>query len=126
MYVLFLISINSSKILGIQNLIGHWKGEYKNSNIVLEMKKDNKCFLEFHDVISGETEMLSGNCIVDKSKTPNSFIMANINELNTSLYSLIVPINRNTVHFSEFSTRWKLRPVNLINKNTIILKRQTQ
>lgn len=122
--ILFLTSINSSKILNIQSLNGHWKGIYKNSNLVLEMKKDKTCSLQFHDILSGEKEMLNGTCRIDKKKSPNTFIMTEIDQLNTSLYSLIVPITKNTIHFSEFSTRWKLRPVTLINENTIILKKQ--
>ena len=121
---LFFIETHSSKISSIQGLNGKWNGIYKNTNIVLELKKNNTCMLGFHDVLSGSTEMLNGTCRIDKSKSPRTFIMTKINELNTTLYSLIVPINKNTIHFSEFSTRWKLRPVTLINENTIILKRQ--
>ncbi|MDC0198362.1 hypothetical protein OAK13_06055 [Candidatus Thioglobus sp.] len=124
MSVLFFVESEPSKISSIQSFNGQWKGVYKNTNIVLEMKKDNSCMLEFHNVLSSLTEILNGACRIDKSKSPNTFIMTKIDKLNTSLYSLIVPINKNTIHFSEFSTRWKLRSVSLINENTIILKRQ--
>lgn len=123
--VVFLLSSESPKILSIEDLKGQWKGVYKKTNVALEIKKNNACILELNNNLSGVTEMLNGTCRIDNSKSPNSFIMTNIDELNTSLYSLMVPININTVHFSEFSTRWKLRPVSLINENTIILKKQT-
>lgn len=123
--VVFLLSSESPKILSIEDLKGQWKGVYKKTNVALEIKKNNACILELNNNLSGVTEMLNGTCRIDNSKSPISFIMTNIDELNTSLYSLMVPININTVHFSEFSTRWKLRPVTLINENTIILKKQT-
>ena len=118
-----MISSNPLKIISVESLNGQWIGIYKNSNVILEMKKDNTCSLEFRDISSGETERFNGDCSIDKSKIPYSFIMTNIPEINTSLYSLIAPINQNIIHISEFSTRWKLRPVTLTQENTIIFKR---
>ena len=118
-----MISSNPLKIISVESLNGQWIGIYKNSNVILEMKKDNTCSLEFREISSSEAERFNGDCSIDKSKTPYSFIMTNILEINTSLYSLIVPINHNIIHISEFSTRWKLRPVTLTQENTIIFKR---
>ena len=123
MAILLMISSNPLKIISVESLNGQWIGIYKNSNVILEMKKDNTCSLEFRDISSSEAERFNGVCSIDKSKTPYSFIMTNILEINTSLYSLIVPINHNIIHISEFSTRWKLRPVTLTQENTIIFKR---
>ena len=123
MAILLMISSNPLKIISVESLNGQWIGIYKNSNVILEMKKDNTCSLEFRDISSGEAERFNGDCSIDKSKIPYSFIMTNIPEINTSLYSLIVPINHNIIHISEFSTRWKLRPVTLTQENTIIFKR---
>ncbi len=123
MAILLMISSSPLKIISVESLNGQWIGIYKNSNVILEMKKDNTCFLEFRDISSGETERFNGDCSIDKSKAPYSFIMTNILEINTSLYSIIVPINHNIIHISEFSTRWKLRPVTLTQENTIIFKR---
>mgnify|MGYP001270618704 FL=1 len=123
MAILLMTSSNPLKIISVESLNGQWIGIYKNSNVILEMKKDNTCSLEIRDIPSGETEKFNGDCSIDMSKTPYSFIMTNIPEINTSLYSLIVPINHNIIHISEFSTRWKLRPVTLTQENTIIFKR---
>ena len=123
MAILLMISSNPLKIISVESLNGQWIGIYKNSNVILEMKKDNTCSLEFRDISSSEAERFNGVCSIDKSKTPYSFIMTNILEINTSLYSLIMPINHDIIHISEFSTRWKLRPVTLTQKNTIIFKR---
>ena len=123
MAILLMISSNPLKIISVESLNGQWIGIYNNSNVILEMKKDNTCSLEFRDISSSEAERFNGVCSIDKSKTPYSFIMTNILEINTSLYSLIMPINHNIIHISEFSTRWKLRPVTLTQENTIIFKR---
>ena len=123
MAILLIKESNPLNPVSVESLNGQWIGIYNNSNVILEMKKDNTCSLEFRYISSGETESFNGDCSIDKSKTPFSFIMNNILELNTSLYSIIVPINDNIIHISEFSTRWKLRPLTLTQENTIIFKR---
>ena len=121
--ILLIISINPLKITSIESLNGRWIGMYKNSSVILEMKKDKSCSLEFREISSSEVERFNGDCSIDKSKIPYSFIMTNIPEINTSLYSLIAPINQNIIHISEFSNKWKLRPITLTQENTIIFKR---
>ena len=123
MAILLMISSSPLKIISVESLNGQWIGIYKNSNVILEMKKDNTCSLEFRDISSGETERFNGDCSIDKSKTPYSFIMTNIIELNTSLYSLVALRDDNIIHMSEFSTKWRLRPVTLTHENMIIFKR---
>jgi hypothetical protein len=122
-FVLLTMSAASLKISSIESLNGQWLGMYKNSNIILEFKKNNTCSLEFLDKASTDSIRFNGDCSINKSKTPYSFIMTNIPEINTSLYSLIVPIKDNTIHIAEFSSRWKLRPIALKQENTIIFKR---
>jgi len=117
------MSVPPLKIISIESLNGHWKGIYKNSNIILVMKKNNTCSLEFLDKTSTNSSRFNGDCSIDKSKIPHTFIMTNIPEINTSLYSLIVPIKDNIIHIAEFSSRWKLRPIALNQENTIIFKR---
>jgi len=121
--ILFMITNNSLKILSIESLNGQWIGKHKNYEIILAIKKDNKCSLEFSISSSNELEKFNGDCSIDNSKKPYSFIMTNIIELNTSLYSLVALRNNNIIHMSEFSTKWRLRPVALTHENTIIFKR---
>jgi len=123
MAILLMISSNPLKIISVESLNGQWIGIYKNSNVILEMKKDNTCSLEFRVTSSNEVENFNGDCSIDNSKKPYSFIMTNIIELNTSLYSLVALRNNNIIHMSEFSTKWRLRPVTLTHENTIIFKR---
>ena len=121
--ILFMVTNNSLKILSIESLNGQWIGKHKNYEIILAIKKDNKCSLEFSISSSNEVEKFNGDCSIDNSKKPYSFIMTNIIELNTSLYSLVASRNNNIIHMSEFSTKWRLRPVTLTHENTIIFKR---
>ena len=123
--ILFMVTNNSLKILNIESLNGQWIGKHKNYEIILAIKKNNKCSLEFRFASSNEVENFNGDCSIDNSKKPYSFIMTNVIELNTSLYSLIAFRNNNIIHMSEFSTKWRLRPVTLTHANTIIFKRYT-
>ena len=123
--ILFMVTNNSLKILSIESLNGQWIGKHKNYEIILAIKKDNKCSLEFSISSSNELEKFNGDCSIDNSKKPYSFIMTNIIELNTSLYSLVASKNNNIIHMSDFSTKWRLRPVTLTHANTIIFKRYT-
>ena len=121
--ILFMITNNSLKILSIESLNGQWIGKHKNYEIILAISKNNKCSLEFRVTSSNEVEIFNGDCSINNSKKPYSFIMTNIIELNTSLYSLVESRNNNIIHMSEFSTKWRLRPVTLTHENMIIFKR---
>ena len=121
--ILFMVTNNSLKILSIESLNGQWIGKHKNYEIILAIKKNNKCSLEFRVTSSNEVEIFNGDCSINNSKKPYSFIMTNIIELNTSLYSLVALRDNNIIHMSEFSTKWRLRPVALTQENTIIFKR---
>ena len=90
---------------------------------VAAIKKDNKCSLELLNVSSNEVVKFNGNCSIDSTKKPFSFIMSNIKELNTSLYALVVSRSHNNIYMSEFSTKWRLRPVSLNDENMIIFRR---
>ena len=121
--ILFMVTNNSLKILSLESLNGQWIGKHKNYEIILAIKKDNKCSLDLRITSSDKVEKFNGDCSIDNSKKPYSFIMTNIIELNTSLYSLVALRKNNIIHMSEFSTKWRLRPVTLTHENTIIFKR---
>ena len=121
--ILFLVTNNSQKILSLESLNGQWIGKHKNYEIILAIKKDNKCSLDLRIASSDKVEKFNGDCSIDITKKPYSFIMKNITELNTPLYSLIILRDNNIIHMSEFSTKWRLRPVTLSHENTIIFKK---
>ena len=120
--MLFMVTNNSQKIPSLESLNGQWIGKHKNYEVILAINKDNRCYLEFRIDSSSKVEKFNGNCSIDNRKKPYSFNMTNIIELNTSLHS-IVALRNNNIHMSEFSTKWRLRPVTLRQENTIIFKR---
>ena len=121
--ILFMLTNNSLKTLSLESLNGQWIGKHKNYEIILAIKKDNKCSLDLRISSSDKVEKFNGDCSIDITKKPYSFIIKNIFELNTSLYSLVTLSGNNIIHMSEFSTKWRLRPVTLSHENTIIFKK---
>ena len=121
--ILFMVTNNSLKIPSLESLNGQWIGKHKNYEIILAIKKDNKCSLDLRIASSDKVEKFNGDCSIDITKKPYSFIIKNITELNTPLYSLVTLKDNNIIHMSEFSTKWRLRPVTLSHENTIIFKK---
>lgn len=121
--ILFMVTNNPQKILSLESLNGQWIGKHKNYEIILAIKKDNKCSLDLRIASSDNVEKYNGDCSIDITKKPYSFIIKNITELNTPLYSLVTLKDNNIIHMSEFSTKWRLRPVTLSRENTIIFKK---
>ena len=121
--ILFMVTNNPQKILSLESLNGQWIGKHKNYEIILAIKKDNKCSLDLRIASSDKVEKYNGDCSIDITKKPYSFIIKNITELNTPLYSLVTLKDNNIIHMSEFSTKWRLRPVTLSRENTIIFKK---
>ena len=117
-----MVTNNSLKIPSLESLNGQWIGKHKNYEVILAIKKDKKCSLEFRIDLSSEVEKFNGNCSIDNKKKPYSFNMTNIIEINTSLYS-IVALRNDNIHMSAFSTKWRLRPVTLTRANTIIFRK---
>ena len=121
--ILFMVTNNPQKILSLESLNGQWIGKHKNYEIIMAIKKDNKCSLDLRIASSDNVEKFNGDCSIDITKKPYSFIIKNITELNTPLYSLVTLKDNNIIHMSEFSTKWRLRPVTLSRENTIIFKK---
>ena len=120
--MLFMVTNNSQKIPSLESLNGQWIGKHKNYEVILAIKKDTKCSLEFRIDSSSKVEKFNGNCSIDNRKKPYSFNMTNIIELNTSLHS-IVALRNNNIYMSEFSAKWRLRPVTLTHSGTIIFRK---
>ena len=121
--LLYVVTNNHRSILSLESLNGQWRGKHKNYDIIVAIKEENKCSLAYHIVSSKEVEKFNGDCSIDIIKKPYSFIMTNIIELNTSLYSIIELKSTNIIHMSEFSTKWKMQPVTFTHENMIILNR---
>ena len=50
--------------------------------------------------------------------------MTNIKELNSPLYSIIFLENKGTLYMSEFSSRWRIRPIEFKNNKKIVFKKK--
>ena len=120
--MLLLIFITPSKTVNYNILRGKWVGNYMDGKVILKINKKT-CSLEFEKIESNKSESITGDCNVDYTKTPNTFIINNISDINPSLYSLILMINKNLIYITNFSTKWKLRPIIFNKNNTIILKK---
>ena len=65
-----MVTNNSLKILSIESLNGQWIGKHKNYEIILAIKKNNKCSLEFRVTSSNEVENFNVECSIDNRKKP--------------------------------------------------------
>ena len=63
-----MVTNNSLKILSIESLNGQWICKHQNYEIILEIKKNNKCSLEFRVTSSNEVEIVNGDCSINNSK----------------------------------------------------------
>lgn len=121
-FVLVVTHITPSKIFNYNILRGKWVGNYIDGQVILKMN-NKTCSLEFKKINSNISEIITGNCSVDYAKTPNTLIINNISDINMSLYSLILMKNKNLIHITTFSTKWKLRSIMFTKQNTIMLKK---
>jgi hypothetical protein len=120
--VLVVTYITPSKIFNYNIIRGKWVGNYIDGKVILKMN-NKTCSLEFKKINSNISETITGNCNVDYAKTPNTLIINNISDINMSLYSLILMKNKNLIHITTFSTKWKLRSTMFTKQNTIMLKK---
>lgn len=114
---------NSPKNVDIQDIIGNWEGAYKNSTILLVINSDKTCTLKIDNIQSKSQSLYNGICSLDNNKTPYSFSINNISETSYALYSLLLPVNKDGIKITEFSTKWKLRQISFNEVNTITLKK---
>ena len=73
-----MVTNNSLKIPSLESLNGQWIGKHKNYEIILAIQKDNKCSLDLRIASSDKVEKFNGDCSIDSTKKPYSFIMKNI------------------------------------------------
>ena len=118
-----LILIQISNRYSVKNFYGIWNAEYKNHKIKLELNSNKKCSISILFLFSNKIEKINGNCNIDLTKKPNTFVMTNIIELNSPLYSIVFLENDSTLHMSEFSSKWRIRPIEFkINKKIVFKK----
>ena len=106
-------------------LSGEWRGSFKRSTIVLQISSDGKCILRVGNDLGDEIDQFTGTCRIDGSKRPYEFSINNIDETLYPLHSLMLPLNKQTIQMTEFSSKWRLRALSFNTDNTMILNKLT-
>ena len=118
------VLIQNSNKYSAKDFYGVWNSEYKNYKIKLELKDNKNCSLSIFSLLSNKIQKINGSCNLDLTKKPNTFKMTNIIELNSPLYSIVFLENNSTLHMSEFSSRWRIRPIEFENNKKIVFKKK--
>ena len=122
--ICILVLIQNSNRYSTKDFYGVWNAEYKNHKIQLELNDNKNCSLSIFFLLTNKIEKMNGNCNIDLTKRPNTFQMTNIKELNSPLYSIIFLENKGTLYMSEFSSRWRIRPIEFKNNKKIVFKKK--
>jgi hypothetical protein len=104
-------------------LLGKWEGIHNNSNVILEINQDLSCGLTYFSKTSKTYESITGQCKFDYTKQPLTLSIYQIPQLNYSLHTIIDVISSDSIKISEFSSKWRLRPIAFEVDKTVILKR---
>ena len=107
-----------------QDIIGKWDGSIEGADIVLEFSDRNECSISFKSDIW--FEILKGECEINTKKIPFSMTIRNIETKPYSLHTLIRKTSKDTIEITNFSSAWRLRELNFVNQNTIILKNRKE
>lgn len=121
--VLFSLIISCSDIDHSKIVFGEWSGSHKNHSVIFILNDDYSCSLSYYEEDSKDYITLSGQCLIDFSKRPYPITIDNIQQLNYSLHSIFEFSGSDKIKISEFSNRWKLRPISFEKGKTIILER---
>lgn len=123
-FSLFLLS-GIPSTLTMDELSGEWRGSFKQSTIVLRISSDGKCILRVGKELGDEMDQFTGTCRINGSKRPYEFSINNIDETLYPLHSLMLPLNKQSIQMTEFSSKWRVRALNFNTDNTIILNKLT-
>lgn len=120
-----LIIISCNNLVTESNLYGKWVGIYNNHEVILILNDDKSCIFKYYNEQTNNLETLNGNFELDLTKKPIPFTIRNIPQLNHQLHSIIEYVDDDSIRLSEFSSKWRLRPISFVDENTINLKRRT-
>lgn len=104
-------------------LSGEWRGSFNRSTIELRISPSGKCILRVGNDLDDEIVQFTGTCRIDGSKRPYEFSINNIDETLYPLHSLMLPLNKQTIQMTEFSSKWRLRALSFNTDNTILLNK---
>ena len=122
-YLIMLFNLSCSCIYKVEDIYGLWKGNNNNNEIVLKFMSGGKCSLIISDITLSTAKSYDGNFEINFSKKPIPISINNIQQYDSSLYTILEFIGENEIKIEKFSDRWKLRPVSFNNQTAITLKR---
>lgn len=119
--VIISFTFNPTVKLDNQDIYGKWSGSVDGTDIVFEFFDRNKCSIGFES--DDRYEILEGVCEINTKKIPFSMAIKDIEGKPYSLYTLIKKTSKDTIEITNFSSKWRLRELNFVNQNTIVLKK---
>ena len=120
---IYYFSLNHRGFYSKNNLIGHWEGKVAGKEFSLIFKEDSTCLITLFDEVSESIRQISGDYELNYAKKPISLNIKNIPELPHPLYSILHFIKNDSIKMSEFSPRWRVRPISFDYKSDILLRR---
>jgi len=105
-----------------KTLVGSWEGDLKDYKVRLIFERNLNCRIE---LITNQGENFRYNGIYETNffKKPITLSIKNINKIRNPLHTIISFINKDSLKMSIFSRKWRLRPINFYDGNTVFLKR---
>ena len=122
--LLLLLSCKSPPSLS--DLWGVWHGIAHGQELTIEFQEDGDCRLEFIDIKTGDRRSFKGTYYTDFTKQPIPVSIRSIPELPYALHTIVDFQIDGSLHMSQFSTRWRLRPISFESDKTLILTKSPQ
>ncbi len=107
-----------------ENMLGVWINSSVNNKkiFVFDFQKNNRFELNIKK-IDGKISKHYGEYFINKEKVPNTIDLKNITNNTGPLFGIIKTIDNNSILISEFSKKWKLRPISFRKNNSRIFKK---
>tara|TARA_Y100001970_G_scaffold127098_1_gene157063 strand:+ start:1601 stop:1933 length:333 start_codon:yes stop_codon:yes gene_type:complete len=105
-------------------MLGVWINSSVNNKkiFVFDFQKNNRFELNIKK-IDGKISKHYGEYFINKEKVPNTIDLKNITNNTGPLFGIIKTIDNNSILISEFSKKWKLRPISFRKNNSRIFKK---
>ncbi len=110
----------------LSDLWGEWHGIAHGQEITVEFQQDGDCRLEFLDIETGSRRSFKGEYHTDFTKQPIPVSIRGITELTHALHTIVDFQSDGSLYMSQFSTRWRLRPISFEPDKSLILTKSEQ
>jgi hypothetical protein len=103
-------------------IVGNWYFSDSTNRIDFKFFLNEKCQIIFFS--ANDTMKIEGKVEMDFTKSPVTISISKIPGLNFSLHSIIAKKSVNSIIISNFSKKWRLRPINFSEYDLITLKKR--